>query len=122
MISWFLPANLQTSNLMTDTSAFFQKIRSYGPLSQAAEAEWCTFLKSKSYAKGEDFLRIGQIPRKVAFVLSGLFSQHYISEKGDTVIKYFFPEGRIAGSIPATVTRSESLFDITAIEDTEDLE
>jgi CRP-like cAMP-binding protein len=55
-------------------------------------------------------------------VIKGLFSQYYVKENGDTVIKYFFPEGRIAGSIPATMTRSESLFTITALEETTVLE
>jgi len=106
-----------------DTGIFFQKIRAYGGhLSQEAEADWAKLLNEKTYSKGTDFLRIGQIPRKVAFVVKGLFSQSFISENGDTIIKYFFPEGRIAGSIPATLTRTESLFAITALEDTHVLE
>lgn len=105
-----------------DTGLFFEKIRSYGPLSGEAEEEWTHLLHAKSYPRGEDFLRIGQVPRRVAFVTRGLFSQSYITENGDTVIKYFFPEGRIAGSIPAILTRTGSLFAITALEDTDVLE
>jgi len=97
-----------------DTDIFFQKIRTYGNLSSEAENDWANLLKTNSYHKGSDFLRIGQVPKKVAFVLKGLFAQYYIADNGDTVIKYFFPEGRIAGSIPATLTKTESLFTITA--------
>ncbi len=51
-------------------------------------------------------------------LLPGITLQYYITDDGDMVIKYFFPEGTIAGSIPATLTKSESLFTITALEDT----
>jgi len=99
-----------------DTELFFQKIRSYYPISQEAEAAWAALLREKSYHKGENFINEGQIPRKVAFVAHGLFSQYYASEKGETVIKYFFPEGRLAASVTAMLTEKPSLFTITAIE------
>jgi len=105
-----------------DTGAFFSKIRTYNDLSAEAENDWTDLLREKVYRKGDDLLRIGQVPKKVAFVSKGLFSQHYTTDEGDTVIKYFFPEGRIAGSIPAILTRSESLFTITALEDSTVLE
>jgi len=101
-----------------ETEIFFQKIRTYGSLTQEAELAWEQFLKVKTYLKGEHFLIVGQIPKKVAFVVKGLFSQYFITENGATVIKYFFPEERIAGSIPATLTRTPSLFAIEALEDT----
>ncbi len=101
---------------------FFQQTRRYVTLSPETERAWAALLKEKTYRKGAYFIRVGQIPRNVAFVIKGLFSQYYLSEKGDTVIKLFFPEGRIAGSIPATLTRKESLFAIQALEDTTVLE
>ncbi len=96
---------------------FFNKIRSYYNISEHAELVWKNLLRERKYKKGENIIAIGQIPKKVAFVVTGLLSQYYITDKGDTVIKYFFPEGRIAGSIPATLTQSESVFSIEAIED-----
>ncbi len=105
-----------------NTDIFFQKIKSYTDLTTEAEKAWADILKEKVYAKGDYFIQIGQVPRKVAFVCKGLFSQYYITDKGDTVIKYFFPEGRIAGSVPATLTKKESLFTIEAIEQSTVLE
>ena len=104
------------------TEQFFKKIKTYTDLSKAAENAWRNLLKEKTYQKGENFIRIGQIPKKVAFVTKGLFSQYYINDSGETIIKYFFPEGRIAGSVPATLTQSESLFEIVALEKTTVLE
>lgn len=105
-----------------DAEIFFQKIGTYTDLSKEAEDDWARLLKAKTYKKGTDFLQIGQIPKTVAFVVKGLFAQHYITNDGDIIIKYFFPEGRIAGSIPATLTKTESQFSITALEDTRVLE
>ena len=104
------------------TEQFFRKIKTYTDLSKEAECAWQNLLKEKTYQKGDNFISIGQKPKKVAFVVKGLFSQYYINDNGETIIKYFFPEGRIAGSIPATLTQSESLFDITALEETTVLE
>src|SRR5688500_1257535 len=101
-----------------NTSRFFQKIRTYTDLSVEAEHAWQALLKENTYPKGDNFLSVGQVPKKVAFVTKGLFSQYYVNDVGDTIIKYFFPEDRIAGSIPATLTKSESHFTITALEDT----
>ena len=101
-----------------DAEQFFKKIRSYTQLSAEAEQAWLALLKEKTYRRGENFISTGNVPRNAAFVTKGLFSQYYIADNGDMVIKYFFPEGTIAGSIPATLTRTESLFTITALEDT----
>jgi len=105
-----------------NTAVFFQKIRSYTTLTPGSEMAWAELLKEKIYHKGDYFIKVGQVPKKVAFICEGLFSQYYITDHGDTVIKYFFPEGRIAGSIPATLTKSESRFTIEAIENTTVLE
>ncbi len=104
------------------TEAFFKKICAYTNLSAEAERAWTGILKEKEYKKGSYFVNIGQVPQRVAFVCEGLFFQYYIADNGDTVIKHFFPEGRFAGSIPATLTRSESLLAIEALERTTVLE
>jgi CRP-like cAMP-binding protein len=101
---------------------FFNKIRTYAPLSVQAESAWTQLLHEKKYCKGDNFIEEGQIPKKVAFVVKGLFSQYYTADTGDIVIKYFFPETRIAGSIAAMLAGNKSNFTITAIEDSTVLE
>jgi CRP-like cAMP-binding protein len=105
-----------------ETAIFYQKIKSYTTLSAEAEEAWIHLLREKEYSKGEHFISVGQIPRKVAFVVKGLFSQYYIADDGSSIIKYFFQEGRIAGSMPAVITKTASLFAIEALEDTKVLE
>ena len=107
---------------MMNTAPFFQKIRTYHAISEAAEFAWTKLLHPQVYKKGENFINEGQKPRKVAFVVKGLFSQYYPAENGDIIIKYFFPEGRLAASVSAMLSHTPSLFTITAIEDSTVLE
>ena len=104
------------------TNAFFDKIQTYGPLSPTAQVDWTSLLRPRTYHKEEIFVRAGDVPTRFAFVTRGLFHQHYIGPQGDMIIKYFFPESRIAASVSATLLGEPSLFSITAIEDSEVLE
>jgi len=104
------------------TEAFFAKIRTYADLSPKAEQAWASLLRPRQFRKDEIFIRAGDIPTTYAFVVAGLFCQHHVGRDGDMVIKYFFPENRIAASVSATLRRVPSLFTITAIEDSDVLE
>lgn len=106
----------------TATDAFFQKIRTYTDLSADAERAWSAILRPARYRKGEAFIQAGAVPTSCAYVVEGLFSQHYVGPDGDTVIKYFFPEHRIAASVSATLLEQPSVFTITAIENSSVLE
>jgi CRP-like cAMP-binding protein len=104
------------------TEAFFAKLRTYADLSAKAEQAWASLLRPRQYRKDESFIRAGDIPTTYAFVVEGLFCQHYVGRDGDMVIKYFFPEHRIAASVSAMLRAEPSLFTITAIEDSAVLE
>lgn len=95
---------------------FFRKIGTYTRLSERAESDWAELLEKKHYRKGSDFIVEGQIPRRAAFVLKGVFSQHYTAPDGSSLIKYFFPEQRIAASVSAMLLGKPSVFSITALE------
>ena len=99
-----------------NTEAFFAKIRTYTDLSAKAEQAWSSLLRPRQYGKDEPFIRAGDVPTTFAFVVEGLLCQHYVGRDGDLIIKYFFPENRIAGSVSATLLGEPSLFTITAIE------
>jgi CRP-like cAMP-binding protein len=101
-----------------DCDQFFEGIRRYAELSEASTKAWQSLLRPELYRKNECFIRLGQIPEKVAFVLEGLFSQEYVSKSGDTTIKYFFPEGRFAASVGAMLAVAPSAFSVVALEET----
>lgn len=101
-----------------NTAVFFKKINTYHTLSEEAMEAWTNLLQEKKYKKHDNLVSIGQHPRKVHFVVNGLLSQNYIGDDGNVVIKYFFPEQRMAASLSAMLAKTPSLFYITAIEDT----
>src|SRR5260221_3249023 len=101
-----------------NSNLFFHKVNTYAKLSEASRENWQKLLREEFYKKGQNLVNLGQIPTKVAFVLQGLFCQSYVSESGDTTIKYFFPEGRFAASVGAMLTSRPSAFSVTALEDT----
>lgn len=105
-----------------NTDLFFQKVRTYHNISEQAEMAWTNLLQRKKYDKHDNFVLIGQQPKKIGFVISGLFSQNAVLDDGSIVIKYFFPEQRFAASLVAMLTKKPSDFYITAIEDTTVLE
>lgn len=99
--------------------AFWQYIKSYTSISEAAQNAWQQLLQEKTIKKGEYFLMEGSIPKKVAFVGKGLFSYYYTDEDGATVIKKFFPERTLVASTSAMLLQQPSLFTIQALEETE---
>jgi CRP-like cAMP-binding protein len=98
------------------------KFATYGTLSEEAMDDLAKLIRPHSYAKGDYFLKEGQKPKNVGYVAKGLLSQYYASPDGDMVIKKFFPENHFAGSLPAMLTHSPSIFAIRALEATETLE
>ncbi|HEU4554281.1 MAG TPA: cyclic nucleotide-binding domain-containing protein [Chitinophaga sp.] len=101
---------------------FFHQIRKYYPIAEATASAWSTLLQPKTYGKGEYLVKEGEVPNKIAFICQGLAYQSYLPDEGEMIIKYFFPENRLAASVTATMTRTPSHFSIVAIEETVVLE
>lgn len=101
---------------------FFQRMRGYSAISEAAESAWGALLRTRTYDKGEYLIQEGQVPRKVSFICRGLAYQSFFPDDGEMIIKYFFPENRLAASVTATMTQTPSRFSIIAIEETVVLE
>lgn len=101
---------------------FWERMQSYAKLSPESIEALTNILQKKSYKKNDLFVAEGQIPKTVAFVVKGLFSQYYTTDNGDIIIKRFFPEGYFTASISALLTKSPSNFTIKALEPTVVLE
>lgn len=101
---------------------FFEQIRKYYPVADATACAWGALLRAKTYGKGEYLVKEGQVPDKVSFICRGLAYQCYFPDDGEMIIKYFFPENRLAASVTATMTRTPSRFSIVTIEETVVLE
>ncbi|MEN8193586.1 MAG: Crp/Fnr family transcriptional regulator [Bacteroidota bacterium] len=75
--------------------------------------------QAKTVNSTEYFVRAGEIPRKLAFVISGLFRYVYISNKGSEFTKGIITENNFISSYSAMITKSPSHFFIEALENSE---
>lgn len=100
----------------------WEKIDTYVRLSAESKAAWAKIIRKKTYQKNEFFLMEGQVPKSVAFVIEGLFAQYFSNERGDTVIKKFFPEESFVASTTALIQQAESPSAIKALENSTVLE
>lgn len=76
----------------------------------------------KRIRKGSYFITAGQVPRKMAFVIKGLFRYVYIHENGNEFTKSIIAENNFISSYSAMINESPSYFFIEALEDAEILE
>lgn len=107
---------------MDARSRFFQRLESYGALSNETRDEIARILTPTVYKRNDYFIEAGQHPKSIAFVCRGLFSQYFTSPGGDVVIKRFFPEGYFCTALSALLASAPSEFTIKALEDTSVLE
>ncbi|NML39539.1 Crp/Fnr family transcriptional regulator [Chitinophaga sp. G-6-1-13] len=89
----------------------------YAPLSEDAKQAFAVELHFRELKKKEVYLSQGEIPKKIAYVCSGLLSYYTIQENGDVVIKRFFAEHSFVASTAALVKQTPGLFAIEALED-----
>ena len=78
--------------------------------------------KIKVINSKEYFIREGEVPRKLAFLGSGLFRYVYVNKKGVEITKGIIPEFSFIASYSAMISKSPSYFYIEALEDSKILE
>ncbi|MCJ8154699.1 Crp/Fnr family transcriptional regulator [Chryseobacterium sp. SSA4.19] len=100
-------------------TAFWEFIDRYSSISEESKKLWSVLLKTSSIVKGNHFLDQGVIPKDIAFVRKGLLSYYYLNEKGEKIIKRFFPEDSLVASTSALLKQEPGSFSIEALEDTE---
>ncbi|WP_026730449.1 Crp/Fnr family transcriptional regulator [Flavobacterium denitrificans] len=84
--------------------------------------ELLNITEHKKIAKTNYFIREGQVPRKMAFVVKGLFRYVYTHENGNEFTKNIIAEGNFISSYSAMIYNTTSYFSIEALEDAEILE
>jgi len=100
-------------------TAFWEFIDRYSLISEESKKAWSALLKTSRIAKGNHFLEQGAIPKDISFVVKGLLSYYYLNEKGEKIIKKFFPENSLVASTSALLKHEPGFFCIEALEDTE---
>jgi CRP-like cAMP-binding protein len=85
------------------------------------EEQWLELFKrgrEKTLKANDFFLRAGDVPQYIAFIVSGLLRLYYLDIEGKEVTKHFATENTFAISYSAFLQREESRFSIQALEDT----
>ena len=108
-----------TKTLMQE---FWDRVKNYAVLSEEARLALTSIVRKRIIRKNDFFVRVGQVPKTVGFVVKGLFSQSFTADNGDIVIKRFFPENFFVASLSAMLTGTPSMFNIKALENTVILE
>ena len=67
----------------------------------------------------DHFIKKGDIPKKLAFVISGLFRYYYVSDQGDQYTKAIILEKSFISSYSAMISSSPSHFNVQALEPAE---
>lgn len=70
-------------------------------------------------AKGEQLVRVGDPPLRVAFVLSGILRAYYVTPNGAEFVRNFIEEDEIAAPFGSVITNEASNLIVEALEDVE---
>ena len=99
--------------------AFRNMLKSIAPLPDTEIERFLDMGIRQDLAAGEYFIRAGEVPRKIAFVQSGLFRYVYINADGKEFTKSLFTEHSVLSSYSSMVQRIPSYFYIEAMEASE---
>lgn len=97
--------------------SFISFVKRIIDLPEAEEAKILKLLKPAKIAKGEYYIREGQIPKKFGFVEQGLFRYLYINNKGTEFTKNFILENNFISAYSAMISQQPSRMFIEALED-----
>ena len=84
--------------------------------------EFLSIGRIKSINASDYFIRVGEVPCKIAFVHSGLFRYVYLNDKGNEFTKGIIVENFFLSSYSAMIMGKPSYFSIEALEDSQVLE
>jgi CRP-like cAMP-binding protein len=101
------------------TQAFIDFINTIVTLPKNEEEKLLQVALPAKIVKGDVFIAEGSVPRKLAFVLKGLFRYYYTSKKGAEFTKGFFSENSFIAAYSAMVQQVPSTYTIEALEDSE---
>jgi CRP-like cAMP-binding protein len=104
---------------MAMTHALIGFINTIVPLPKAEEEKLLNIALPAKADKGDVFIAEGSVPKKLAFVVKGLFRYYYSSRKGAEFTKGFFPENSFITAYSAMVQQIPSAYTIEALEDSE---
>ncbi|GMQ30750.1 Crp/Fnr family transcriptional regulator [Algoriphagus confluentis] len=90
-------------------------LSSFGILSDDQIERFVQLAKVKSLAKGDYFIRQGQICKEICFVISGILRSYHVSSKGNEFTYCFTFPSTLMTAYSSFITQEETLENIQAI-------
>ena len=72
--------------------------------------EFLAIGKEVKIRKGQNYIRAGELPKKFAFVMSGLFRYVYLNEQGKEFTKGIILKDHFISSYSTMISKSPSFF------------
>ncbi|MCG8634160.1 MAG: Crp/Fnr family transcriptional regulator [Desulfobacterales bacterium] len=107
---------------MNAHESFINTLSAIVPLPRDQAAKLKEIARPLEIEKGQSFIRTGEIPDRLGFLVSGLFRYYYLTPGGQEFTKGFFRDRSILSSYSAMIQGRESFFTIQALEDLQILE
>lgn len=77
-----------------------------------------SYIKKVSLKKDDYFLKVGEIPKRIGYVRSGILRLYYLDKNGKEITKHFCTEHSLAISYSSFIKKEPSRFYIQALENT----
>jgi CRP-like cAMP-binding protein len=97
--------------------AMLEAMRAYRPLPKGGPEALELISLRRDLAKGEFFLRSGEVPRLVGFLASGWLRHFHVGSEGREYMRYFCSGGNFVTSQTALLEGRPSEYSIQAVED-----
>lgn len=92
-------------------------IRSLTHLPENEAAQAATLFQTKTLKRGEFFVRAGEMPRTIGFLISGILRLYYVDRAGNEFTKSFCTENGFIAAYSALLLEQPSRLFIQALED-----
>jgi CRP/FNR family transcriptional regulator, anaerobic regulatory protein len=103
---------------MQATDKLFSMLDGIRPISDGLRNHLESILEVGSFKKKEHLLKIGQVCRKVTFVLEGLIRCYYIDDDGNEICSWFMKEGDVIIAVESHYRQTLSREAIQTLENT----
>ncbi|NOX88755.1 MAG: Crp/Fnr family transcriptional regulator [Calditrichaeota bacterium] len=96
---------------------FFRFLRSVTEIPDAEVEKISGIFKYKKLDKGEFFIRAGERPQTIGFIISGILRLYYLKDDGGEFTKSFCVENEMVAAYSALLLKEQSRLYIEALED-----
>lgn len=101
------------------TRAFEEHIRSFNILTDQEIAMSASYLTPLSLRRNDYFIRQGEVCNRIAFVVSGVLRNYYLSTAGEEVTYCLSFPGKLINAYSSFITREKTFENIHVVSDAE---